>query len=176
MLDKNNRFAFANDLGIDKVMIYQFDDKTGKLKPNAAQAFYQTKAGAGPRHFAFHPNGKFAFVINELDMTISSLAYDGETGNAQRNSNRADFARRIFPGANTCADIHVSPNGKFLYGSNRGHDSIVSYKIDEKTGQARIHRTRFDRRQNAAQFCDRPDRAISAGGKSKFRFDRRFSD
>ncbi len=133
MLDKSNRFAFANDLGIDKVMIYQFDDKNGKLKPNSTQPFYQTKLGAGPRHFAFHPNGKLAFVINELDMTISSLAYNAAQGTL-KEIQTVPTLPATFSGANTCADIHVSPNGKFLYGSNRGHDSIVSYRIDEKNG------------------------------------------
>jgi len=133
MLDQNNRFAFANDLGIDKVMIYQFDNKSGKLKPNSAQPFYQTKAGAGPRHFAFHPNGKFAFVINELDMTISSLTYDARQGTL-KEIQTVPTLPVDFSGANSCADIHVSPNGRFLYGSNRGHDSIVSFRIDEKNG------------------------------------------
>jgi 6-phosphogluconolactonase len=134
MLDQNNRFAFANDLGIDKVMIYQFDNKTGKLKPNSAQPFYQTKAGAGPRHFEFHPNGKFAFVINELDMTISSLAYDTRQGTL-KEIQTVPTLPADFSGANSCADVHVSPNGRFLYGSNRGHDSIVSFRIDEKNGK-----------------------------------------
>lgn len=134
ILDRANRFALANDLGIDKIMIYRFDDETGKLTPNPAQAFYQTKPGAGPRHFKFHPNGKLAFVINELDMTISGLAYDAKQGTLKEiqtvSTLPADFS-----GANSCADIHVSPNGAFLYGSNRGHDSIVVYKIDENAGK-----------------------------------------
>ncbi|MDQ3062107.1 MAG: lactonase family protein [Acidobacteriota bacterium] len=134
MLDENNRFVFANDLGIDKVMIYEFDKQSGKLKPNSAQPFYQTKAGAGPRHFKFHPNEKFAFVINELDMTISSLAYNAKQG-MLKEIQIVPTLPADFSGANTCADIHVAPNGKFLYGSNRGHDSIVSYRIDEKTGK-----------------------------------------
>ncbi len=134
ILDEKNRFVFVNDMGIDKVMIYEFDERTGKLKPNSAQTFYQTKAGAGPRHFKFHPNGKFAFVINELDTTIASLAYDAKQGTLKEiqivPTLPADFS-----GANTCADIHISPNGKFVYGSNRGHDSIVSYRIDGRTGR-----------------------------------------
>ena len=134
MLDENNRFVFANDLGIDKVMIYEFDKQSGKLKPNSAQPFYQTKAGAGPRHFKFHPNEKFAFVINELDMTISSLAYNAKQG-MLKEIQIVPTLPADFSGANTCADIDVAPNGKFLYGSNRGHDSIVSYRIDEKTGK-----------------------------------------
>ncbi len=134
MLDENNRFAFANDLGVDRVMIYQFDDESGKLKSNSAQAFYQTKAGAGPRHFKFHKSGKFAFVINELDMTIASLAYDAKRGTLAEIQTVPTLPAD-FKGANTCADIHVSPDGKFVYGSNRGHDSIVIYRIDEKSGK-----------------------------------------
>ncbi|HEX8367864.1 MAG TPA: lactonase family protein [Pyrinomonadaceae bacterium] len=134
ILDKNNRFAFASDLGIDKIMIYNFDAGNGKLEPNAAQPFYQAKAGAGPRHFKFHPDGKLAFVINELDTTITSLEYDDKRGTLKEiqtvSTLPADFS-----GASSCADIHVSPDGKFLYGSNRGHDSLAAYKIDEKTGR-----------------------------------------
>ncbi len=134
-LDRNNRFAFAADLGIDKLMIYSFDDKTGNLKPNEAQAFYQTKPGAGPRHFSFHESGKFAFLINELDTTITSLAYDEKLGTLKEIQTVPTLPAGVSGASNSCADIHVSPNGKFLYGSNRGHNSIVSYKIDEKTGR-----------------------------------------
>ena len=134
ILDEQNKFAFANDLGVDKVLIYQFDERTGKLTANPAQAFYQTKPGAGPRHFKFHPNNKFAFIINELDMTISALGYDAKQGTL-REIQSVPTLPRDFTNANSCADIHVAPNGKFLYGSNRGHDSIVSYRIDEKSGK-----------------------------------------
>ena len=134
-LDRNNRFAFAADLGIDKLMIYQFDDQTGKLKPNEAQAFYQTKPGAGPRHFAFHGSGKFAFLINELDLTITSLAYDEKLGTLKEIQTVPTLPAGASTAGVTCADIHTSPNGRFLYGSNRGHNSIVSYRIDEKTGK-----------------------------------------
>lgn len=137
MLDANNRYAFANDLGVDKVIIYGFDNKTGKLTPNPAQSFYQTKAGAGPRHFKFHPNGKFAFIINELDMTITALAYDANRGTL-KEIQTVPTLPADFSGANTCADIHVAPNGKFLYGSNRGHDSIAAYRIDEQTGRLEL--------------------------------------
>lgn len=132
-LDAKNKFAIACDLGADKVFIYEFDDKIGKLKSGPAQNFYQPKSGAGPRHFVFHKSGKFAFVINELDMTISSLAFDEKKGTLAEIQTVPTLPAN-FKGANTCADIHVSPNGKFLYGSNRGHNSIVVYKIDEKTG------------------------------------------
>ena len=133
-LDDNNRFAIACDLGVDKIFIYEFDARNGKLKPNPNQSVYQTKPGAGPRHFAFHKNGKFAFLINELDTTISSLAFDAKKGTLQEIQTVPTLPEN-FTGENTCADIHTSPDGKFLYGSNRGHDSIVVYKIDEKTGR-----------------------------------------
>jgi 6-phosphogluconolactonase len=134
-LDRNNRFAFAADLGIDKLMIYAFDAQTGKLKPNEAQAFFQTRGGAGPRHFSFHPNGKFAFLINELDLTITSLAYDEAAGTLKEIQTVPTLPEKALRAGATCADIHVSPNGKFLYGSNRGHNSLVSYRIDEETGR-----------------------------------------
>lgn len=133
-LDAKNKYAIACDLGIDKVFIYEFDAKNGKLKPNPNQSVYQTKPGAGPRHFAFHPNSEFAFVINELDTTISSLRFDEKKGTLTEIQTIPTLPEN-FKGANTCADIHVSPSGKFLYGTNRGHDSLVVYEIDEKTGK-----------------------------------------
>lgn len=135
ILSPDNRFGYVGDLGIDKVMIYRFDEKTGKLTPNSAQPFYQTKAGAGPRHFTFHSSGKFAFVINELDLTITSLAFDKNLGTLTEIQTVPTLPANASRDGASCADIHVSPNGKFLYGSNRGHNSIVSYKIDGKTGK-----------------------------------------
>jgi 6-phosphogluconolactonase len=134
-LDRKNNFAVACDLGIDKALIYQFDDKTGKLQPNSAQAFFQAKPGAGPRHFVFHANHKLAFLINELDSTVTALRYDEKQGTLAEiqtvTTLPENYARAA---ANTCADVHLSPDGKFLYGSNRGHNSIVSYKVDEENG------------------------------------------
>src|SRR5215213_1766226 len=106
-LDRNNRFAFAADLGIDKLMIYRFDDKTGKLKPNKAQAFYETKPGAGPRHFSFHGSGKFAFLINELDLTITSLAYNEKLGTLKEIQTVPTLPEDASRSGATCADIHV---------------------------------------------------------------------
>lgn len=133
-LDHKNKFAIACDLGADKVFIYELDEKTGKLKPNPAQNFYQPKAGAGPRHFTFHKDGKFAFLINELDQTISSLRFDHEKGTLAEIQTVQTLPENASRAGVTCADIHVAPNGKFLYGSNRGHNSIVVFKIDGKTG------------------------------------------
>lgn len=132
-LDHKNHFAYVCDLGIDKVMIYEFDEKSGKLTTNPAQNFFQAKPGAGPRHFAFHPNNKFAFLINELDSTVVSLSYESKDGSLKEIQTVSALPEN-YKGTSYCADIHVSPNGKFLYGSNRGQDSIVVFRIDEKNG------------------------------------------
>lgn len=133
-LDQKGRFAVAADLGIDRVMIYEFDGREGKLKPNSLQPFFQTRPGAGPRHFEFHPNGKLAFVTNELDSTVSSLSYDGRAGTLKEIETHSTLPPG-FTGPNSCADIHASPDGKFLYCSNRGSDSIAAFKIDELSGK-----------------------------------------
>ncbi len=128
-----NRYAFATDLGLDKIMIYQLDLTQGKLKPND-KPWVAVKAGAGPRHFTFHPNGGYAYVINELDNTITAFTYD-ETKGTLSETQTVSTLPEDFTGTSYCADVHVSPSGKFLYGSNRGHDSIVMFVIDEATGK-----------------------------------------
>ncbi|MDQ6787495.1 MAG: lactonase family protein [Acidobacteriota bacterium] len=135
VLDKKNKFAFSCDLGSDKIYIYLFDRKIGKLTPNPRQTFYQTKAGAGPRHIVLSENQKNAFVINELDSTISALSFDKRQGTLREIQTLSTLPADYKNSNNTGADIHISPSGKFLYGSNRGHDSIVVYRIDEKTGK-----------------------------------------
>ena len=137
VLDPNGRFAFVNDLGVDRIFIYEFDPLTGSLNPNGNQSYYQTKPGAGPRHFKFLPSGKHAFVINELDMTISSLAYDAAKGTL-RDVQTVSTVPAGFSGENTCADIHLTPDGSFLYGSNRGHDSLVGFRIDRSSGRMEL--------------------------------------
>jgi 6-phosphogluconolactonase len=137
MLDPGNKYAFVNDLGIDRIMIYEFDLKNGKLAPNPKQPFYQTKPGAGPRHFKIHPAGKYAFAVNELDMTVTSLGYDQLKGTL-KEIQTISAVPAGFAGENTCADIHISPNGRFLYASNRGHDSIVAYRIVEASGRLEL--------------------------------------
>ena len=132
-LDPANRYAFAADLGTDKVMIYRLDAARGKLIPNKPP-WACTKPGAGPRHFAFHPSGKYAYVINELDSTMMAFTYDGSRGSLTEIQ-IAPTLPEGWEGTNYCADVHVHPGGRFLYGSNRGHDSIVIYAIDPSTGR-----------------------------------------
>ncbi len=133
VLDPANKFAFVCDLGIDKVMSYVFDANSGKLKLNQPVSF-NTKPGAGPRHFVFHSSGKFAYVINELNSTIVALAYDATKG-LLTELQTVSALPAGYTGESYCADIHISPNGKFLYGSNRGHNSIVVYAIDTTSGK-----------------------------------------
>jgi 6-phosphogluconolactonase len=134
-LDARNRFAFAADLGIDRVMSYRWDARTGALRPNEP-AYYATAPGAGPRHFAFHPSGRFAFVINELNSTLTALAYDANAG-ALSELHTVSTLPEGFTGANSCADVHVAPNGRFVYGSNRGHNSIAVFAFDARAGRLR---------------------------------------
>jgi 6-phosphogluconolactonase len=131
-LDPDNRFAFVADLGIDRVMIYRVDEAPGKLVPNSPP-YAAVAGGSGPRHFDFHPSGNFAYLINEMGNTITAFAYDPDQGTLERLQ-AAPTLPDDFEGRNTTADLHVHPSGAFLYGSNRGHDSIVVYAIDRESG------------------------------------------
>jgi 6-phosphogluconolactonase len=128
----DDRFAFVADLGIDKIMIYKLDIEKGTIVANNPP-FAKVKPGAGPRHFAFHPSGKFAYVINELDSTVTAFAYEQAWG-ALTEIQTLTTLPRGFDGSSTCAEIRVHPSGKFLYGSNRGHDSIAVYRVDPDKG------------------------------------------
>lgn len=133
IFDRLERHALAADLGIDKVMIYRFDRATGKLSP-ASQPFAELKPGAGPRHLTFHPSGKYVYVICELDSTMTAFKYN-ELNGTLTTIETVSTLPSDFSGVSYCADVHVSPSGKFLYGSNRGHNSIVVFEIDMRTGK-----------------------------------------
>ncbi len=130
VLSPDEHFAIVEDLGIDKVMSYAINEKEGKLD---LKNEFELAPGSGPRHLVFHPNKKLVFVISELNSTISSYTYDAKSGKLTQVMSVSTLPEG-FEGANSCADIHVSPDGRFLYGSNRGHDSIVIFAIDKKTG------------------------------------------
>lgn len=136
ILDRLERHALAADLGIDKVMIYRFDQSTGKLAP-AKQPWAELTAGAGPRHLTLHPNGKYLYVINELDSTLAVLQYNEVSGTLSQIETVSTLPSD-FSGVSYCADVHVSTSGKFLYGSNRGHDSIVVFEIDPRSGKLKL--------------------------------------
>lgn len=131
-LDPSNRFAIINDLGMDQLRVYEMDLEAGKLKFSESSTI-KTAAGAGPRHFEFHPNGRYAYVINELGCTVAAYNYNADTGRLKL-LNTLSTLPKGYTGENTTADIHVSPDGKFVYGSNRGHNTLAIFKINQSDG------------------------------------------
>lgn len=132
-VDASGNFVYVPDLGIDKVMIYRFDQKGGKLLP-ADPAWAGVKAGAGPRHMVLHPDGQKAYVLGELDSMLRLFSVDRSTG-ALDQKQALSTVPSDFTGKNYPADIHIAPSGKFIYCSNRGHDSIAVFAVDGKTGE-----------------------------------------
>ncbi len=131
-LSPDNRFAMVDDLGLDELLVYKFDGAKGTLTPNDP-AFAKLDPGAGPRHFALHPSGKFAYVISEMHSTVTALSADLKAGtfhSLQTISTLPDD----FKAPNDDAEVEVHPSGKFLYASNRGHDSITVFAIDPAKG------------------------------------------
>lgn len=133
MIAPDNRFAYAPDLGMDKVMIYRLDLANGKLL-TGEQLWVRTAPGGGPRHFDFHPSRKFAYSNLEIGNQVTVFAYDESRGTL--------FELQTVPtipsdwqGTSHTADLHVHASGKFLYCSNRGHDSIAIFAIDQSTGK-----------------------------------------
>jgi 6-phosphogluconolactonase len=131
-LDGDNRFAIAADLGAERLFIYRYDPRGGGLSAGLQPAIAATP-GAGPRHFAFHPKGQFGFAINELSSTITSYSWDGARG-ALKTLGTVSTLPNGFRGNNSTAEIRVHPGGRFLYGSNRGHDSLAVYEVGVGTG------------------------------------------
>lgn len=130
-LDAAGRFAFAADLGLDKVLVYRFDPAKGTLAESGSAS---VAPGAGPRHFAFHPSGKYAYVINEIANTVTGFAYNAE-GGALKEVQTITTLPADFKGTSHTAEVVAHPSGKFLYGSNRGHDSIAIFAVDPATGK-----------------------------------------
>jgi 6-phosphogluconolactonase len=131
--DIANRRAFCADLGLDKLFVYQLDPSKAELAPNDPP-FASLKPGSGPRHFAMDPKGRHLYVINELNSTITAFDYDTSRG-ALKESQTITTLPDKFTAPNTAAEIAIHPTGKFLYVSNRGHDSIAVYAVDESTGK-----------------------------------------
>jgi 6-phosphogluconolactonase len=131
-LDAANKFAVVADLGLDKVLVYKFDSAAGKIAANDPPSVSMAP-GSGPRHFAFHPNGKFAYVNNEMLSTLTAMTYDAEKGEFKVLNTLPTIPKP--DKTNSTAETVVHPNGKFVYTSNRGHNSIAIFAIDEKTGE-----------------------------------------
>jgi 6-phosphogluconolactonase len=132
-MDPADRHALVPDLGLDRVMIYRFDPGRGRLEP-ADPPHFQARPGSGPRHLEFHPNGRFAYLANELASSVTAFRY--RDGVLEELETRSSLPEAGFPG-NTCADLHLAPDGKFLYASNRGHDSLAVFAVDRKSGRLR---------------------------------------
>lgn len=132
-LDHQNRFAVAADLGLDQLITYRLTD-AGELQPVAV---HKEQPGAGPRHFVFHPNGKFGYLLNEMNATVSALAYDDQTGKFESLQTLGTLPED-FDGRKSCAEVRIHPTGKFLYCSNRGHDSIAVYQLGEDGRMKRV--------------------------------------
>lgn len=135
-VDSEDKFIYVPDLGIDKVMIYKLDAEKGALAPNDP-AFAPVAPGSGPRHFALHPTGGFAYVINEMGNTIDVFKHDADTG-ALEPLQTIPSLPVDFTGGNTTAEIFIHPNGRFVYGSNRGHDSIAVFAVEEGSGKLKL--------------------------------------
>lgn len=131
--DPTNRFVLVGDLGLDKVLVYKFNVKDGSLMPNDPP-FATVAPGSGPRHVTFHPNGKWVYVINEMGSSVVLFNWDGKKG-ALTQAQTAPTLPKDFQGQSTCAEVQVHASGRFLYASNRGHDSIAVFAIDKSTGQ-----------------------------------------
>jgi 6-phosphogluconolactonase len=130
-IDPSNRFAFCADLGLDKVVVYDLDLDGGKLKDHGSAS---VTGGDGPRHFVVHPNRLKAYVINEISNTVTAFDWDESAGTLSEFQ-EISTVPDDFAGTTHTADIHITPDGRYLYGSNRGHDSIAMYSIDAHSGQ-----------------------------------------
>ncbi|MBL8820022.1 MAG: lactonase family protein [Planctomyces sp.] len=128
VISPDNRFALAADLGLDQILVYAIDPSSGQIKP-AEQPFVRTLPGAGPRHLTFHPNGKDVYVINELANSVTHFSYQASDGRLTERSTISTLPED-FKGTSYCADLKITPDGKHLFGTNRGHDSIAAYRIN----------------------------------------------
>jgi len=133
-VDATNRFAMAADLGLDKVLIYRFDADKGTLKP-ADPPSVSVKPGGGPRHFAFHPNGNYAYTNNEITSSVTAFRYNDATGGLTPLQTVSTLPEGYDGKNNSTAEVRVHPSGKFVYVSNRGHNSIAIFGVSPSTGK-----------------------------------------
>ncbi len=126
-------FVYVPNTGADLILTYRWEPSTGKLSPTDKHEF-NTEAGSGPRHAYFHPSKPWLYVVNEKDSSVSAFHVDGPTGWLAQVQKTSTLPKG-FSGSNTCADIEITPDGKYLYASNRGHDSLAMYVIHPRTGQ-----------------------------------------
>src|SRR3984893_6282661 len=131
-LSPDNRFAMVDDLGLDELLVYKFDSAKGSIQRNGPP-FDRADPGARPRHYALHPTGKFAYVVAEMQSSVTVFSNDGKTGAMQRLQTISTLPKG-FTGDNDDPEIQMHPSGKFLYASNRGNDSIAVFAVDPGKG------------------------------------------
>jgi 6-phosphogluconolactonase len=134
--DPSGRFIVVPDKGLDRIFVYRLDVSTGRLVA-ADPPSVAARSGAAPRHVDFHPTKPFAYVINEIDSTIAAYAFDAEKG-ALKPLQILPTVPSTYTANNTGAEIRVAPSGRFVYGSNRGHDSIAIFAVDGRTGMLTV--------------------------------------
>lgn len=132
-LDPQNQFALVADLGLDKILVYRTNDIYRKSDMSPIFKSY-SESGSGPRHLTFSPDPKFVYALHETNATVSCYTFDHQTGALHQIQNLPSLPED-FHGTNSCADLHTTPNGEFLYVSNRGHDTIARFAIDRLTGR-----------------------------------------
>jgi 6-phosphogluconolactonase len=132
-LSKNNRFAIVADLGTDEYIVYRFDAQAGAITRHGAA---KVKPGSGPRHFSFHPTYRYGYGVNEMGSSVSVFRWDENAGTLAELQTISTLPEG-FSGINNCAEILVHPSGAFVYASNRGHDSLAVFAVDQATGRLR---------------------------------------
>jgi 6-phosphogluconolactonase len=135
MVDPTDRWVLVSDLGADKVFVYQLDSQSKRLVPSPNPSL-DLAPGSGPRHLSFHPNGKNVYVINELNMTLTSAAWDAQVGKLTEIQTVRTVGESSLQGSWSTAEVLVHPSGRFVYGSNRGHDTIALFAVGPKDGAA----------------------------------------
>jgi 6-phosphogluconolactonase len=151
----DGRFAFVCDLGLDKVLVYALDIDQATIHPHGSAT---VKAGAGPRHFAMHPGGKHAYCVNELDLTVTAFDLDPQAGTLTPVQSLSTLPQGVTDRTGfSCAEITVHPSGRFLYASNRGHDTIAVYGIDAETGKLSFQAAVPAQVQTPRHFAIAPD-------------------
>ena len=134
-VDPENRFLFVPDLGTDRIVIYRIDHDAARITRHG-EALCPT--GGGPRHFKFHPSGLYAYVVNELHMSVRVFRYNSEAGELTAMQTLPTLPEYYREGFNSCSEIRVHPTGRFVYVANRGHDSITAFAVSGETGRLRF--------------------------------------
>ena len=132
IVDPTNKYLCVPDLGIDKVAIYDIDLESAQIEYHSVA---DCPPGSGPRHMRFHPNGKFAFVLTELGLSVVTFHYDADAGTLEMIDETVALPEELRAGADSASEIQVHPGGRFLYAAIRGHDSIAAFEIDPETGK-----------------------------------------